>query len=65
MSSVDTFIKRAERICDRFRKAPALTLKAREEGRTLLKQFEKYLETKGLEAPVKARRGLKAQQYGH
>ena len=61
MSSVDTFIERAERIYEKFRKAPALTLKAQREGRALLKQFEKYLEARGLEAPARAEPELKAQ----
>ena len=64
MSSVENFIERAERIYEKFRKAPALTVKAQTECRALLKQFEKYLIAKGLDAPVTARRGFKAQHYG-
>ena len=64
MSSVDSFIERAERICEKFRRAPAFALKARREGRALLKQFEEYLKARGLEAPARARRGLKAAYSG-
>ena len=60
MSSVDSFIERAERTCEKFRKAPAFASKARREGRLLLNQFEEYLKARGLDAPVRARRGLKA-----
>ena len=59
MSSVDTFIERAEKIYNNFKKAPALAHKAQREGRALLKQFEKDLKAKGLEAPARVKRNRK------
>jgi hypothetical protein len=63
MSSVDTFIQRAERIYEQFRKAPNLTHKAQREGRALLKQFEKNLKARGLKAPARMKQRPKAQHY--
>jgi hypothetical protein len=63
MSSVDTFIQRAERIYEKFRKAPTLTHKAQREARALLKQFEKHLKARGLKAPTRVKQRPKAQHY--
>ena len=63
MSSVDTFIQRAERICEKFRKAPTVAHKAQREGRALLKQFERYLKARGLKAPTRVKQRPKAQHY--
>jgi hypothetical protein len=61
MSSVDTFIQQAEIIVEKSRKVPTLAFKTQREGRALLKQFEKFLKARGLEAPARMRRVPKAQ----
>ena len=63
MSNVDTFIEQAERIVEKVRKTPTLTLKAQKEGRLLLRQFEKYLKGKGLGASTRMELGPKVQHY--
>jgi len=50
MVNVDAFIKQATRIADKFKKHPKLSVEAKQEARVLLRQFEEYLEARGLQA---------------
>ena len=51
MVNVDTFIEKATRIADKFKKNPRLSVEAKQEAGVLLRQFEEYLEARGLQAP--------------
>jgi len=50
MVNVDTFIEQATRIADKFKRNPKLSVKAKQEARVLLRQFEEYLEARGLQS---------------
>ena len=50
MVNVDAFIEKATRIADKFKRNPRLSVEAKQEARVLLRQFEEYLEARGLQA---------------
>jgi hypothetical protein len=50
MLDVDAFIEQARKIADKFKSNPNLAIEAKQEARVLLKQFEEYLEARGLKA---------------
>jgi len=48
MVDVATFIERANKIADKFKRNSNLYIEAKQEAHALLGQFEEYLEAKGL-----------------
>jgi hypothetical protein len=48
--NVDAFIEQATKIADKFKRNPNLSMEAKQEARALLRQFEEYLEARGLKA---------------
>jgi hypothetical protein len=46
---VEAFIRRAHQIFEETKRSPTSLIKAKEEARLLLTQFEEFLKSKGLE----------------